>query len=284
VGEAFDLDALRQWIGREERAADIVAPELVKRFRATFDQVSDGSPSTELAPLAIHWCLAPAAFNTAELGPDGHPHRGGFLPPVPLPRRMWAGGDLVLGPSPRIGDRVQRVSRIEDVTLKQGRSGPLCFVSVRHQFSVAGETTVVERQDLVYRGVETGRPAPAEAAGRTASETPWRRAIQPDPVLLFRYSALTFNGHRIHYDRRYCLEQEGYPGLVVHGPLQASLLLHFAAEIRGGASPRSFSFRSVAPIFDGAPFHLNALDEESALRLSTTDHGGRTAMTAEASW
>jgi 3-methylfumaryl-CoA hydratase len=282
VTEKLDVESFRKWIGQEESAADIVTAELVKRFRATFDRTVDNSQSPDVVPLAIHWCLAPAAAPTAELGADGHPRRGGFLPPIPLPRRMWAGGELVLSSALRIGDCVQRVSRVEDVSLKEGRSGPLCFVTVRHTLSVGDRTAVVERHDIVYRGLEKSERA--QAAGKSAPEPRWRRSVEASPVLLFRYSALTFNGHRIHCDRGYCREQEGYPGLVVHGPLQASLLLQFASEIRLGTSPRKFSFRSVAPIFDGAAFSLNATEAGPSLQLWTADHSGRPAMMAEASW
>lgn len=285
MDEKPDIDSLRKWIGNEENASDIVTAELVKRFYATFDQANGGPQSSDFAPLAIHWCLAPAATRTVDLGPDGHPRRGGFLPPVPLPRRMWAGGDLSLTRSPRIGDLVERASRIEDVSLKEGRSGPLCFVTVRHQFRIGGEIAITERQDIVYRGVETGKQAArAEPAVAVSREPRWRRSIKASTILLFRYSALTFNSHRIHYDLDYCVEKEGYPGLVVHGPLQASLLLHFASEIRNGAAPRTFSFRAVAPIFGETTFTLNAVDAGSSLELWTADVAGRAAMTAKASW
>jgi 3-methylfumaryl-CoA hydratase len=282
---AFDIEAARGWIGREETAADVVSAELVKRFRNTFDQRTDDSPSSDLAPLGIHWCLAPVSFPTSDLGPDGHPRRGGFLPPIPLPIRMWAAGELVLNHTPRIGDVVQRVSRIEDVRLKRGRTGPLCFVTVRHELRIAGEPALAEKQDIVYRGPDSDTPSPAaEATIERHPEPRWRRNVDANPVLLFRYSALTFNGHRIHYDRRYCIEKEGYPGLVVHAPLQASLLLQFAAEIRDGRAPRKFSFRSVAPVFDGAAMSLNAAEAGAQLQLWTAGESGRPAMTALASW
>jgi 3-methylfumaryl-CoA hydratase len=287
LDDTLDINFLRQWIGAEEQAEDVVSPGLVKRFRDTLDQAVDGAPSAGPAPLGVHWCLAPASYPTQSLGPDGHPRRGGFLPPVPLPRRMWAGGELVLHHALRVGDIVRRMSRIDDVSLKHGRTGPLCFVSVRHELRVADALAVAEKQDIVYRGLETGGPSPSPAAPSEREPEPqWRKEIDADPVLLFRYSALTFNGHRIHYDRRYCIEEENYPGLVVHGPLQATLLLHFAAEIRGGTPPAKFAFRSAAPIFDGAGLSLNATQAEagSSLRLWTAGESGRPAMTAQASW
>jgi 3-methylfumaryl-CoA hydratase len=285
MNETLDIGSFRSWIGNEEKAVDIVTLELVKRFHATFDQTAGNSQSPNLVPLAIHWCLAPSVVQISDLGPDGHPRRGGFLPPIPLPRRMWVGGDLVLSRSLWVGDSVHRVSRIEDIRLKEGQSGPLCFVSVRHEFSVDDKMAVVERQDIVYRGLETGATeARGKRVAKYASNPQWRRSIDVSSILLFRYSALTFNCHRIHYDHRYCVGQEGYPGLVVHGPLQASLLLHFASEIRGGTAPQKFSFRSVAPIFDETTFSLNAADAGSALQLWTADASGCAAMIAEASW
>jgi 3-methylfumaryl-CoA hydratase len=275
----IDIDKLRGWIGRTETAADTVTCELVSRFLATLDAASERLEPDDPAPLGIHWCLAPAVAPTSRLGPDGHPARGGFLPPVPLPRRMWAGGELVFERPLRVGATVRRTSRIEDVALKQGRSGPLCFVTMRHNIEADGAVAIRERQDIVYRGMDANpmRPAPPVEAGT------WQRGVEASPVLLFRYSALTFNGHRIHYDRRYCLETEGYPGLVVHGPLQATLLLHLAAELRDGTTPTRFTFRGVAPAFDGA-LKLNAAETGAGLRLWTSDADGRRCMEAETQW
>jgi 3-methylfumaryl-CoA hydratase len=275
----IDIDTLRGWIGRTETTRDAVTCELVARFLATLDAVSVRLEPDDPAPLGIHWCLAPAVAPTSRLGPDGHPARGGFLPPVPLPRRMWAGGELVFERPLRIGETVRRTSRIEDVALKQGRSGPLCFVTMRHDIEADGAVAIRERQDIVYRGMDAN---PAPSAPPPEAET-WRRDVEASPVLLFRYSALTFNGHRIHYDRRYCLETEGYPGLVVHGPLQATLLLHLAAELRDGTTPARFTFRGVAPAFDGV-LKLNASETDAGLRLWTSDADGRRCMEAEAQW
>ena len=281
--ELLDIEAWRKWIGSELHNSDIVTPELVARFRATFDLTAADTGET-VAPLGIHWCLAPPAMPTATLGHDGHPERGGFLPPVSLPRRMWAGGALEFRQPINIGDHVQRRSRIEEIVLKEGRTGPLCFVIVMHQLKVQGMIVVDERQDIVYHGVRPGSPP---MNGRTSSKTTPEagriKTIRADPALLFRYSALTFNGHRVHYDRRYCLEREGYPGLVVHGPLQATLLLHHASEVIGIA-PKSFEFRSIAPLFDESTFSLSALDGDSLSELWTADAEGRLAMTAEARW
>lgn len=274
---ALDLDHLRQWLGRTERAGDLVTRGLVERLNATLDRPAEAPPA-----LALHWCLAPPAAPMSALGPDGHPARGGFLPPVPLPRRMWAGGRLALADRLRIGDAVERTSRVAAIELKEGRSGTLCFVTVEHEISTGRGRAVTERQDLVYRAPAPGGTAAAAPAPDPAPAE-WQRTLTPDAVLLFRYSALTFNGHRIHYDRRYCLEAEGYPGLVVHGPLQATLLLELAAEIRGRA-PAAFEFRGVHPLIDGAACTLKAAEGEGGLELWITDAAGVRTMAARAVW
>ena len=277
--ELLDIEALRKWIGSELHGSDIVTPELVTRFRATFDLTGADAAET-VAPQGIHWCLAPSAVPTEMIGHDGHPERGGFLPPIALPRRMWAGGALQLRHPINIGDHVRRRSRIDDIVLKEGRTGPLCFVTVTHRLTVQNVSVIDERQDIVFRGLQPGISATSGRATRHAGRT---KAIRTDPPLLFRYSALTFNGHRIHYDRRYCLEEEGYPGLVVHGPFQATMLLHFAGIV-AGAPPKSFAFRSVAPLFDEDVFSLNAIDEEFVSEMWTANEAGFLAMTAEARW
>jgi len=216
----LDIAALRAWIGRTETSVDTLTPRLAREYAAMLDR----DPGEEFAPLAIHWCLAPPAAPAAALGPDGHPARGLFLPPVPLPRRMWAGGELRLHGRLRVGDLVTRTSRIADVTVKQGRAGILCFVTVEHELTGPRGLAISETQDIVYRDLETAAvPVPGAAPARRAvpREAGWRRDKGADAVLLFRYSALTFNGHRIHYDRAYAVGVEAYPGLVVHGPLQS---------------------------------------------------------------
>ncbi|MCB1493228.1 MAG: MaoC family dehydratase N-terminal domain-containing protein, partial [Rhodobiaceae bacterium] len=217
----IDLDYLKGWIGREEIASEVLTPDLVRRFNATFDRES-GLDAGDVAPLVIHFCLAQPAVPTAGLGPDGHPARGGFLPPVPLPRRMWAGGAFTFHDAIQIGEEVTRRSTIRDVTLKQGRTGALCFVTVEHAISSGGRAALTERQDIVYR--EAGTSAAPAASPEPAPAGEESRRITPSAPYLFRYSALTFNGHRIHYDTPYVRDVEGYPGLIVHGPLQATLL------------------------------------------------------------
>ena len=236
-------------------------------------------------PAAIHWCLTTPTAPMSAIGADGHPKRGGFLPPVPLPRRMWAGGALSFEDPLRVGDEVERVSTIADVVVKHGKSGTLCFVQVDHVISTPRGVAIRERQDIVYRDAEASPKTPAPAAPvAQAPPAQWSREVDASPVLLFRYSALTFNGHRIHYDRAYCQREENYPGLVVHGPLQATLLVELAVAARGGKTPRSFSFRGAQPLFDGAPFNVNARESEAGLELWTQDAAGRQTMTASASW
>jgi 3-methylfumaryl-CoA hydratase len=275
----FDVDHLRSWIGREDQAGDVMTADLVRRFRATFDLPGEIPQNGDIAPRLIHFCLAQPAAPTSTLGDDGHPQRGGFLPPVPLPRRMWAGGSLSFHRDLRVGDLVRRVSRIADVVLKEGRTGPLCFVTVEHVIEADGQLVLNETQNIVYRGLDDG--APAKAAEPAKAGMSQRRIVATDP-LLFRYSALTFNGHRIHYDRRYVTEVERYPGLVVHGPMQATLLLNYATELRGSA-PSNFAFRSLSPLFDGE-FFLRADDTSGPLKLWTARENGPVAMAAEAIW
>jgi 3-methylfumaryl-CoA hydratase len=276
----MDIDYLRKWIGREESASEIISERLVQQFAAIFDQeieIASGEP----APQMIHWCLTQNAVQNSMLGPDGHSKRGSFLPPVSLPRRMWAGGALTFEAPLRIGDLVERRSRIRDVTLKQGRSGLLCFVTVDHVYSVDNHAAISERQDIVYRAEDSA--GGGQKKTQAAPEGPNTRQIVPSPTFLMRYSAVTFNAHRIHYDLAYAQGVEGYPGLIVHGPLQATLLCQYAANLEG-LTPKWFSFRSLAPIFDCADFTINAEPAEDGLRLWTAQTGGPVAMQAKTAW
>ena len=272
-----DLSLLGGWIGRSETATETLTPELARRFAATLGCRCDPAPGAA-APLLIHLCIAPPAAAMDELGRDGHPAKGGFLPPVPLPRRMWAGGAFRFHDTPRIGEDLTRRSTVTDITLKQGRTGPLCFVTVEHDITGGdARPLLTERQDIVYRGEAADTavkdaPPPAPAGAR-------QRRITPTPTLLFRYSALTFNGHRIHYDAPYARQVEGYPGLVVHGPMLATLLCHFAAEING-QPPGAFRFRSLSTLFDDAGFTLHATPDGDGLRLWAARDGGPVAMEA----
>lgn len=275
-----DIDHLRTWIGRTQERSDSVQPRLVESFNAIFN-ASSGLALGDPAPLGIHWCLAPDIAPMSGLGPDGHPARGGFLPPVPLPRRMWAGGQVNFSGGFRVGDIITRRSRIEDLTQKLGRSGPLVFVTVRHDYLTPRGTALSERQDIVYRDQDT------EAAARPGMQAPsspaadHSQSIDATAPLLFRYSALTFNGHRIHYDLPYAINEEHYPGLVFHGPLQATFLLRLAAEI-SDAPLQTFGYRSVAPLFAGGQISIHAASSEDGVNLWVADHQGVPTMKATA--
>jgi 3-methylfumaryl-CoA hydratase len=270
------IDELRQWIGRSETSHDEITPRLAQELSATLDFGEDGT-----APLMIHWCLAPAIVPISLIGTDGHPQRGGFLPPVPLPRRMWAGGKLSFHDRLRIGDMVKRQSTIADVTIKQGRSGILCFVTVDHALHTGRGLAIAERQDIVYRPMQTGTATTSAAASPRTWQ--WEKSMQVTPVTLFRYSTVTFNGHRIHYDRTYATETELYAGLVVHGPLQATWLMEFAATIKG-TPPARFSFRGLQPLLDFMSFQLCARENSEGLDLWIRTEDGAVTMEAQATW
>ena len=270
-------DDLKAWIGRTETTADTVSAAPVRMLRATLDLPPD--PAAAALPPLWHWLYFLPSARQSELGPDGHPRRGGFLPPVPLPRRMWAGGQLEFFHPLRVGDAVERSSTIADVTLKSGRSGDLCFVRVRHEVTSPRGLALREFHDIVYRPEPVpGAPAPAAEA---APQAQWSERIVPDDVLLFRYSALTFNGHRIHYDRKYVTAVEGYPGLIVHGPLLATLLAGLGGRQFSGREATSFSFRALKPVFDLHPFDIcGQRDGEHAADLRVRDHEGHKTMAA----
>ena len=276
------FDRLKDWIGRTQVASDIVAADRVAMMAATLDRASPPGSGTAL-PLGWHWMFFNPTARASELGPDGHPKRGGFLPPVPLPRRMWAGGRLNFVAPLKVGEEIRRESKIDNVTVKHGRSGTLVFVVVKHRVSGSQGLAVEEEHDIVYR--EAARPdAPAPVPDPAPSDAVWRREIVPDPVLLFRYSALTFNGHRIHYDHPYVTKTEGYPGLIVHGPLIATLLLELLSAHVLAAAVRSFAFRAAGPLFDTAPFTLNGRTEadQAGARLWAAGPRGELAMSATA--
>jgi len=278
----LDIDHLRQWIGRTESRTDQITAAPVAAQSATLDR-DDGEPvpGTELPPL-WHWLYFLPMARHSEIGPDGHPKRGGFLPPVPLPRRMWAGSRLTFVQPVRVGDALTRESRILDVSGKEGRTGHLVFVTVRHDYSLASGLAITEEHDIVYRdNPQPGQPAPKPTPAPTDSQ--FSREIVPDPVLLFRYSALTFNGHRIHYDRSYVTEVEGYPGLIVHGPLIATLLLDLLRRNLPDARVKSFTFRAVRPTFDINTFSLHGRrDADGKVALWGRDHEGCLTMDATA--
>ena len=279
--ESVDLDRLREWIGRTETRVDQVTAAPIAAMSATLDRENaEPKPGTDVPPL-WHWMYFMSLARQSDIGPDGHATRGGFLPPVPLPRRMFAGGRLEFHHPLTVGDEITRASRIIDVSGKEGRSGSLVFVTVRHEFATGRGIALTEEHDIVYR--ENPRPgAPVSKPQMApAGETFWRE-IAPDPVLLFRYSALTFNGHRIHYDRAYVTEVEGYPGLIVHGPLIATLLVDLLRRNQPQARVLRFRFRAVRPLFDIHRFTVCGHREGNSVALWARDHEGWLAMEASA--
>lgn len=283
MSSSDDHQDLSLWIGRRQTATDRIGGELVRRFAATFDLPQDMPKAGDVAPPLIHFCIAQPVNPTEQLGADGHPARGGFLPPIELPRRMWAGSEITFMGDLLVDDLVTRTSTIADVQTKTGKSGTLCFMQVEHVIEARGADVVRERQTLVYRGAEPPGTAPKAAIGEPAPSGERIEHLDPSPAFLFRYSALTFNAHRIHYDEPYAREVENYPGLVVHGPLQATLLMQLAQRVRG-APPRQFNFSSRTPVFCERRLHLHARDDESGLRLWTAGEGGPIATMAQATW
>lgn len=274
--------ALENWIGRQESRLDTLDLRQAQALAATLDyDPAQALASGELPPL-WHWIYFNPIARRSELGPDGHPQRGGFLPPVELPNRMWAGGRFVFHRPLRLGQQAQRLSTIRRCERKEGRNGPLVFVTVHHAISDTDGLALEEEHDIVYRQpTPHGTPLAGEAAPSAAD---FRRRVQPDPVLLFRYSALTFNGHRIHYDHPYATATEGYPGLVFHGPLTATLLLEAFRAEHPSKTVRRFDYRAVGPLFDNTDFdvcgRLTNLNGQAGAAL-WTDCAGRVTMKAQ---
>ena len=274
----LDFDTLKGWIGRTAQASDHLDPRTARLLEATLDRPPSLGTGDVLPPL-WHWLYFPQEVQSRDLGPDGHARLGGFLPPVALPRRMWAGGRLRFHAPLRLGARIDKHSEITSVDLKTGRSGPLCFVTVRHAYSADATLCLTEEHDIVYRALPgPGEPAPSPPAAPEGSGI--TRAFMPSMPLLFRYSALTFNSHRIHYDLDHCREAEGYPGAVVHGPLIATLLADLARSTLGRPLV-TFRFRATAPVFHTDRLILNA-GEATPLPLWATRPDGAQAMEAEA--
>ncbi|EWY41010.1 acyl-CoA dehydrogenase [Skermanella stibiiresistens SB22] len=277
-----------EWIGRSETMSDTVTAAPYAGLSATLDRPAGRPAEGTRLPALWHWlCFLPME-RQSKIGPDGHPKRGGFLPPVPLPRRMWAGSQFEFHEPLRIGDAITRTSTIQDVTEKSGRTGTLVFVKVRHKISRGDTLAITEFHDIVYRDApkpdDVAPPPKAATSPGGPPSSAWEREWRTDDVLLFRYSALTFNGHRIHYDRRYVTETEGYPGLVVHGPLIATLLLDQLRHRLPNAEVVKYEFRAVRPTFDINPFSVcgEALDDGKTFHLWAMDHEGWLTMDATA--
>ncbi|BBQ00013.1 acyl-CoA dehydrogenase [Burkholderia sp. SFA1] len=266
---------------RTESANDVVAPSSVAALAATLDY--DTPPGKGTLPLLWHWIFFRPTARQSLLGEDGHPLKGNFLPDLGLPRRMWAGGRLRFPSAVRIGDAIERQSRIVKVEEKSGRSGKLGFVTVSHRVTSGGVVAIEEEQDIVFREpAQPGTPSPAPAAASTTSL--WHRTIVPDEPLLFRYSALIFFAHRIHYDKPYTTGVEGYPNLVVHGPLIATLLMDLLRRAQPDAHVLEFSFKALRPSFAGNTLNLRAQPSEDGktVELWSHDHEGWLTMSARA--
>lgn len=269
---------LGDWVGRQEIRADRVDLRIAQALAATLDHdPATFSEGDALAPL-WHWVYFTPNACTKELGTDGHPQRGGFLPPVELPNRMWAGGRLNFVQPLTVGERVERVSRILRCERKGGRSGDLVFVTVEHSISGANGVALIEEHDIVYRNAAPMGPRLAGEQAPTVAD--YRANINPNPVLLFRYSALTFNGHRIHYDHPYVTQVEGYPGLIVHGPLTATLLLETFRRQHPDKQVKTFAFRAVGPLFDRHYFDVCGRITGPDSAELWTDEAGRLTMKA----
>jgi len=279
--DAATLDHLQSWAGKTETVLDEVTATPMRALSATLDRDDPAPVVGDALPALWHWLYFLPQHRQSALGPDGHARRGGFLPPVPLPRRMWAGGRLQWEKSNplRVGDAIRRVSTIESVTHKRGRSGDLLFVLVRHAISNEAGLCLAEEHHIVYRAApQPGETAPAPIAAEQGA--PWQREVLADAVLLFRYSALTFNSHRIHYDRSYVTQEEGYPGLVVHGPLIATLLLNLVRCQLPDATISQLSFKLMRPTFDQRPLRLHAqpAPDGRSVRVWASDHEGWLTM------
>ena len=281
TADTDDLDTLRQWIGRSEESVETISTDWCRKMADTLDletTLVDGDTLPPLWHFITHLTSAPLSG----LGRDGHSSRGGFLPPVALPRRMWAGGRFTFHGDVHLGEEVTKQSTIHDVVMKEGRSGRLCFVTVTHRLLVEGSVRIEEEQDLVFREgptPEAAKPEPKAAP----DDADFGQTITPSEVMLFRYSALTFNGHRIHYDREYARDVEGYEGLVFHGPLTATLLADLAVREKGQPLA-TFSFRGLAPLFGGSPFTISGVNDADGHSLWATTPSGGLAMQASATF
>lgn len=277
----IDLDHLRQWVGRERVQTDSLNSFPAQALAAALDRKGVLESNAPL-PAAWQWLYFLDKPSASATGSDGHPKLGKFLPPIPLPRRMWAAGNFEILAPLILNTATIRRSVIRSIEAKHGKSGDLIFVTLDHEFLQSGKLCLREEQNLVYREMATAA-APLPPGQTAPANHDWRKEITPDPVLLFRYSALTYNGHRIHYDRHYAIEKEFYPALLVQAPLLATLLLELAAEhLPVGHTVRSFNFRAVRPTFDTHSFSVHAKLENDQMQLWSSDHEGALCVTATA--
>jgi len=277
-----DLESLKQWIGRTETAVDYVTVPAVNRLSATLDRDDPFPKMGDPLPVGWHAILFPRVVRHSQIGPDGHPQRGDFLPPVPLPRRMFAGKRTTFAAPLLVGDEVHRESVIQNVTIKDGRSGRMVFVTVKTDIKSPRGVAIVEEQDIVYRG-EPDRNAPPQPAQKAPGRAVWKHEVTPDPVMLFRYSALTFNGHRIHYDKPYVTGTEGYPDLIMNGGL-TTLLTYELARTHASTPIRFMSSRNVRALFVNRTitFCGEPSTDNKTAKLWAQDDTGAVALTAEA--
>jgi 3-methylfumaryl-CoA hydratase len=281
----MSLEKLREWVGRTQAVEDFAAPFPVRALTATLDESDPDPRFGDVLPPLWHWLYFLETAPASKIGPDGHAERGDFLPPVPLPRRMWAGSRFSFDGTPlRVGQEIRRVSRIKSVEPKTGSTGSMVFVTVEHTVSGPDGPALVEEHDIVYReAAKPGeKPRPAKPAPADAT---WSRTIVADPVLLFRFSALTFNGHRIHYDQPYVTGTEGYPGLIVHGPLMGLLQIELARRSSPGRTPAGFEFRALSPVFGGSTLSVHARREaDGSLSTWIADGNGGLAQQGKATF
>lgn len=276
----IDLDFLRTWVGRERTSTDALALFPAKALSAALDH--DGIPAAgDPLPPAWQWLYFLDTPRASATGADGHPSLGGFLPPVPLPRRMWASGSMEIVQPLCVEHPAVRTSSIKSVDAKVGKTGSLIFITLEHHLSQQGKLCIREEQNLVYRE-QQARQAPPNAGEPAPTDAEWTCTVRPDPVLLFRYSALTYNGHRIHYDRPYAINQEFYPDLVVQGPLLATLLLDLLHKNLPDAGVAYFQFRALKPTLDSMPFSLNGKRSGDIVSLWVADSAGALCMSANA--
>lgn len=280
MSAALDIEHLRQWVGREQVDEQTLEPFAAVAISGLLDRATPPAVGDAL-PLSWHWLYFLETPARAATGVDGHLLRGGFLPPVPLPRRMWAAGTLQCDAQLSLGALARKRSTVRSVDLKEGRSGPLVFVTVDHLLEQDGRRCIREEQNIVYREAPSA-PSPLPPGEKATKAAQWSTTLQPDPVLLFRFSALTYNSHRIHYDRDYAVREEFYPALVVHGPLLAAALLDLLARGRPGVPVRSFRFRALRPAFDTDTLQLCAAADGNTVDLWTQDAQGNVGMTAQA--
>jgi len=280
IERTLDASVLEQWIGKTEIRLDIIDAKQANLMAATLGSRQVFQFGVAL-PFLWHWIYFLTALPTQDLGRDGHPKLGGFLPPVKLPRRMWAGGRFEFTAPLLVGETVEKISSIKAIEVKQGRTGTLCFVTVAHEFKVDGQLRLTEEHDIVYRedplGDQVAKQLPVPPNGAEFVTT-----VSAGPTMLFRYSALTFNGHRIHYDRDYCRDVEGYPDLVIHGPLIATLLINHAVARHAGKELLSFHFRALSPICGEQAFTLNQKQSGAGCKLWAETTDGVLAMLASA--